>query len=301
MIQPSAGSSALGAAPAAESHRVLRMLALVAVSLGVVVLAAAAFVLSYHGIRAIALEAGVSPDLARIYPLIFDVMLVVAGAAVLSLRGAGWIVQAFAWLSLLVLLAAAAGASTLYATNTHLPHKTAATIAAILPWALALLGFFLLLAMLRHARLRRAQSRRATSAAAVAQEADTIPGAVPARRPGPTATGRTASTRTVRPGPTARPPNWPPPATRATSWWRAVPRQTTPTRTHRPQRRQPRRARRTRDSRRGRRRSSCRRSGRRRSGGRRGGRGRPGRPPLGRHGARSGTARPDRAGEHRAS
>ena len=87
--------------------------------------------------------------------------------------------QAFAWLSLLVLLAAAAGASTLYATNTHLPHKTAATIAAILPWALALLGFFLLLAMLRHARLRRAQSRRATSAAAVAQEPDTIPGAVP--------------------------------------------------------------------------------------------------------------------------
>jgi hypothetical protein len=155
------------------------MLALVAVSLGVVVLAAAAFVLSYHGIRAIALEAGVSPDLARIYPPMFDVMLVVAGAAVLSLRGAGWIVQAFAWLSLLVLLAAAATASTLYATNTHLPHKTAATIAAILPWALALLGFFLLLAMLRHARLRRAQSRRATSAAAVAQEQDTIPGAVP--------------------------------------------------------------------------------------------------------------------------
>ena len=179
MIQPSAGGSALGAAPAAESHRVLRMLALVAVSLGVVVLAAAAFVLSYNGIRAVALEAGVSPDLARLYPPMFDVMLVVAGAAVLSLRGAGWIVRAFAWLSLLVLLAAAAGASTLYATNTHLPHKTAAAIAAILPWALALLGFFLLLAMLRHARLRRAQSRRATSAAAVAQEADTIPGAVP--------------------------------------------------------------------------------------------------------------------------
>jgi hypothetical protein len=179
MIQPSAGGSALGTAPAAESHRVLRMLALVAVSLGVVVLAAAAFVLSYHGIRAVALEAGVSPDLARIYPPMFDVMLVVAGAAVLSLRGAEWIVRAFAWLSLLVLLAAAAGASTLYATNTHLPHKTAATIAAILPWALALLGFFLLLAMLRHARLRRAQSRRATSAAAVAQQADTIPGAVP--------------------------------------------------------------------------------------------------------------------------
>ena len=58
----------------AESHRVLRLLALLAVSVGVVVLAAAAFVLSYHGIRAIALEAGVSPDLARIYPPMVDVM-----------------------------------------------------------------------------------------------------------------------------------------------------------------------------------------------------------------------------------
>jgi len=179
MIQPSAGGSGLGAAPAAESHRVLRLLALVTVSLGVVVLAAAAFVLSYSGIRAVALEAGVSPTLARIYPVMFDAMLVVAGAAVLSLRGAGWVVRAFAWLSLLVLLAAAAGASTLHATNTHLQHRTAAATAAIVPWALALLGFFLLLAMLRNARLRRAQSRRATSAAAVAEQADTIPGAVP--------------------------------------------------------------------------------------------------------------------------
>ena len=308
MIQPSAGSSALGAAPAAESHRVLRMLALVAVSLGVVVLAAAAFVLSYHGIRAIALEAGVSPDLARIYPPMFDVMLVVAGAAVLSLRGAGWIVQAFAWLSLLVLLAAAAGASTLYATNTHLPHKTAATIAAILPWALALLGFFLLLAMLRHARLRRAQSRRSTSAAAVAQEQDTIPGAVPSVLGGADdnwpdgeypdggagSDGQTTElAATGYPGdilvagrPPADDPDADAPAT-------DEPAADEPAASDR--------ARRTRDSRRGRRRSSCRRSGRRRSGGRRGGRGRPGGPPLGPHGARSGTARPDRAGEHRTS
>ena len=179
MIQPSAGGSALGAAPAAESHRVLRLLALIAVSLGVVVLAAAAFVLSYSGIHAFALEAGISPNLARIYPPMVDAILVIAAAAVLSLRGAGWLIRTFAWLSLLVVLAAAAAASTLHATSTHLAHRTAATIAAIAPWALALLGFFLLLAMLRNARLRRAQSRRATSAAAVAEQADTIPGAVP--------------------------------------------------------------------------------------------------------------------------
>jgi len=55
----------------------------------VILLAAAAFVLSYAGIHAVALSAGVSPRLAKLYPLIFDAMLVVACAAVLALRGAG--------------------------------------------------------------------------------------------------------------------------------------------------------------------------------------------------------------------
>ena len=72
-----------------EGHPVLRGLGLWAVAAGVVVLAAAAFVLSYPGIHAVALHAGVSRPLARIYPVIFDAMLVIACAAVLSLRGAG--------------------------------------------------------------------------------------------------------------------------------------------------------------------------------------------------------------------
>jgi hypothetical protein len=174
MIQPSAGGSALGAAPAAESHRVLRVLALLAVSAGVVVLAAAAFVLSYTGVHEVALAAGVSKTLARIYPPMFDAILVIAAAAVLSLRGAGWIVRTFAWLCLVVVLAATAWVDTLYAIGTHLPHRTAAITAAVVPWALVLIGFVLLLAMLRHARLRRARSRRAALEAA-----DTIPGSVP--------------------------------------------------------------------------------------------------------------------------
>ena len=68
----------------------LRLAALAAVIAGVVLLAAAAFVLSYAGIHQIALRAGVSPQLAKLYPVIFDAMLVVAGAAALALRGAGW-------------------------------------------------------------------------------------------------------------------------------------------------------------------------------------------------------------------
>ena len=54
------------------------------------------------------------------------------------------------------MLAAAAGADTLHSVNVKLPHREAAAAAAIIPWALLLIGFGLLLAMLRHARLRRA-------------------------------------------------------------------------------------------------------------------------------------------------
>jgi len=164
------------AAQPAGSLRALRFLALTAVIVGVLGLAAAAFELSYPGIHAIALVAGVSPALARLYPLIFDAMLVVASAAILSLRGAGAATRCYAWFSLLLLLCAAAGADALHATGSKLPHRGAAATAAIIPWALVLLGFGLLLAMLRHARLRRAQAVEARASAAP-------PAAVPATRP----------------------------------------------------------------------------------------------------------------------
>jgi hypothetical protein len=146
-----------------DGHGGLRLLALAAVAAGVLLLAAAAFVLSYAGIHAVALSAGVSARLARIYPLIFDAMLVVACAAVLSLRGAGLPSRSYAWLSLLALLAAAAAADALHATGTRLPRRPAAAAVAVVPWVLVLIGFGLLLCMLRQARLRR-------SAAAAAQQ-----------------------------------------------------------------------------------------------------------------------------------
>jgi hypothetical protein len=145
-----------GAPQPADSHRGLRLFGLAAVAAGLLLLMAAAFVLSYTGIHAVALSAGVSGRFARIYPVIFDAMLVIACAAVLSLRGAGLPSRCYAWLTMLVLLAAAAGADTVHATSTSLPHKAAAAAAAIIPWALVLIGFGLLLAMLRQARLRRA-------------------------------------------------------------------------------------------------------------------------------------------------
>lgn len=133
----------------------LRVLALVAVCAGVAALAAAAFVLSYPGVHAFALQAGISARLARGYPLIFDVLLVIILAAVLSLRGAGLPSKVLAWTCLLALLAAAAGADALHAAGSKLPARTAAVTAAVVPWVLVLIAFALLLAMLRQARLRR--------------------------------------------------------------------------------------------------------------------------------------------------
>jgi Protein of unknown function (DUF2637) len=144
-----------GASHPADSHGGLRLLALAAVAVGVILLAAAAFVLSYSGIHAVALSAGVSPRLARLYPLIFDAMLVVACSAVLALRTAGLPSRCYAWLSLLALLAAVAAADAVNATGTKLPHRPTAAVIAVIPWALVLIGFGLLLTMLRHARKRR--------------------------------------------------------------------------------------------------------------------------------------------------
>jgi len=104
-------------APQSDGHGGLRLLAVAAVALGVLLLAAAAFVLSYAGIHAVALSAGVSPRLARIYPVIVDSMLVVTGAGVLALRSAGLPSRSYAWLSMLALLAAAAAADALHATG----------------------------------------------------------------------------------------------------------------------------------------------------------------------------------------
>jgi len=194
----------------AGAPRALRVLALVAVCAGLAALAAAAFIFSYTGIHAVALQAGVHRRLARGYPLIFDVLLVVILAAVLALRGAGWPSRLLAWISLLALLAAAAGADALHASGSRLPHRPAEITAAILPWALVLIAFVLLLAMLRQARLRRSQAGQPAPPPKLQPHvppppsgAPLIPGlsvpAAPAAPAGPTA--QAAAAAVVRPDP----------------------------------------------------------------------------------------------------
>jgi hypothetical protein len=142
----------------ADPYPGLRLAALIAVILGVVLLAAAAFVLSYAGIHEIALRAGVSPGLARLYPVIFDAMVVISGAAALALRGAGWWARAYAWSSLLLMLAVVATADALHATSVSLPAQPTRAVVAVTPWALLLIAFGLWLEMLQHFRRVRAAS-----------------------------------------------------------------------------------------------------------------------------------------------
>ena len=176
----------------ADPHSTLRVAALTAVVAGVVLLAAAAFVLSYPGIHSVALQAGVSPNLAKLYPVIFDAMLVVAGAAAMALRGAGWWSRFYAWACLIVLLAAVAIGDAVHATGTALPERATRAAVAVTPWVLLLLAFGLLLTMLGHFRKSRAAvMARQEARAAAAGHADT--GSQPAQGNG-TVAGRAAVT-----------------------------------------------------------------------------------------------------------
>ena len=178
-----------------DPYAALRLVALIAAIAGVLVLAAAAFVLSYGGIHKIALSAGVPASMARIFPVIFDAMLVVSCAAVLSLRAAGWWPRVYSWLTTLVLLAAVAAAGAARATGTHLPRKPAAATIAVLPWLLLLLAFSLLLSMLRQFRRSRAAAASQPVAQAMAPQptGPEIPApavaATPAIAPGTTPPG----------------------------------------------------------------------------------------------------------------
>lgn len=166
----------------------LRAVGVAAVGLGLTALAAAAFVLSYPGIHAFALQAGISSRLAPGYPLLADAMLVVVIAAVLSLRGAGLPSRLLAWLMLLVLLIAAATADALHADGHRIAGRPYLVTAAVLPWALVLIALALLLAILRHIRLRpRAAGHRADAGEARHRPA---PPPLPKRRPQPQAVQR---------------------------------------------------------------------------------------------------------------
>jgi uncharacterized protein DUF2637 len=190
-----------GARPG-DPHLRLRLAALTAVITGVILVALAAFLFSYTGIHHIALQAGVAPGLARLYPLMFDAMLIITCSAVLATRTAGWGTKTYVWVCLLLVVGAVAVGDALYATGVHLTGQAARATIAVVPWVLLLLGFGIWLVMLRHwRRIRVAGAVNETEAARPAQadrngHADrpvpAAPAGQPDRAPQPGQTDRAA-------------------------------------------------------------------------------------------------------------
>ncbi len=122
------------------------------VALVVVAVAAAAFVFSYDGVHAIALFGGVSKQLARYYPGLFDAVLVIACVAAVMLRDGRWWARLWAWVVVFVVLAAIGTTDVLHATNYALPRRPTEGIVAAAPVMAVLLAFSLLLTLLRQSR-----------------------------------------------------------------------------------------------------------------------------------------------------
>jgi hypothetical protein len=145
-------NSPLLAARPAQRRNWTRRLVNVLVALAVVAVAAAAFVFSYDGVHAIALLGGVSAQLARYYPGLFDAVLVIACVAAVVLRDGRWWARLWAWVVVIVVLAAIGTADVLHAMNYTLRHRPTEGIVAAAPVAAVLLAFSLLLTLLRQSR-----------------------------------------------------------------------------------------------------------------------------------------------------
>jgi Protein of unknown function (DUF2637) len=139
------------AAPAPRRNWV-RRLANLLVALVVIAVAAATFAFSYDGVHAIALLGGMSAQLARYYPGLFDAVLVIACVAAVVLRDARWWARAWAWVVLVVVLAAIGATDVLHAMDYTLRQRTTEGIVAAAPVVAVLLAFSLLLTLLRQSR-----------------------------------------------------------------------------------------------------------------------------------------------------
>jgi Protein of unknown function (DUF2637) len=155
-------------AQTAPARTWLHRLVNVVVAIVVLAVAAGMFVFSYPGVHAIARQGGVSGQLARFYPALFDAVLVIACVAAVMLRDARWWARCWAWLVAIVLLGAIGATDVLHAMSYGLRQRPTEGVVAAAPVAAVLLAFSLFLTMLRQSR---------------PQPADAAPGQVPARGP----------------------------------------------------------------------------------------------------------------------
>jgi hypothetical protein len=145
-------NSPLPASGPAQRRNWTRRLANVLVALVVIAVAAATFVFSYDGVHAIALFGGVSGQLARYYPGLFDAVLVIACVAAVMLRDGRWWARLWAWAVIILILAAIGATDVLHAMNYTLRHRVTEGVVAAAPVVAVLLAFSLLLTLLRQSR-----------------------------------------------------------------------------------------------------------------------------------------------------
>ncbi len=147
-----------------------------AVALIVLAVAAGMFMLSYAGVHALAQQAGVSAQLARFYPALFDAVLVIACVAAIMLRDGRWWARYWAWLVIIIVLAAIGATDVAHAVKYALPHRQTDAIVAAAPLVAVLLAFSLLLALLGHSRGQAAvPARSRREARRAAEHPPTLP------------------------------------------------------------------------------------------------------------------------------
>src|SRR3984885_3704393 len=173
-------NSPLPASGPAQNRNWTRRLVNVLVTLAVIAVAAATFVFSYGGVHAIALLGGVSTQLARYYPGLFDAVLVIACVAAVMLRDGPWWARLWAWVVLIVVLAAIGTTDVLHAMNYTLRHRATEGVVAAAPVVAVLLAFSLLLTLLRQSRTQPAEPAGPPPAEAPALPASLSPTALPA-------------------------------------------------------------------------------------------------------------------------
>jgi hypothetical protein len=147
-------------AQTAPARTWLHRLVNVVVAIVVLAVAAGMFVFSYPGVHAIARQGGVSGQLARFYPALFDAVLVIACVAAVMLRDARWWARCWAWLVAIVVLGAIGATDVLHAMSYGLRQRPTEGVVAAAPAAAVLLAFSLFLTMLRQSRPQPADAAR---------------------------------------------------------------------------------------------------------------------------------------------
>ncbi|NYF40236.1 DUF2637 domain-containing protein [Streptosporangium sandarakinum] len=152
-------------APARPSRTaiVLRRAGIALAGICVAALTAAACVLSFEDLRALAVTGEADPGLAYLYPAAFDALLVIAMTAALLLWNGRWPARLQAGLVLALLLAAASAAEVTTAMRAPVDVRQAAVGVAVAPWVMVLLALWLWFLLIKHGAGRRTASGPGTA------------------------------------------------------------------------------------------------------------------------------------------